>query len=110
MIDQYGASMPGGDFVENNAVVAGEATAINALFRGNDYDYLQAGRQSAFNQYETFAGIVPSTGLPLPLYVQELSGQQFGTLAVEKTPTSIVINGIDKSNVGQCGPSVPRGL
>jgi RHS repeat-associated protein len=106
MKDRHGLRQPGGRFIEQNAVVAGESSAINATFRGDDWDFILAGNQPLFSQYQTFMGITAS-GSAVPLYVRELDGTRYGVLATEATRTSIKVNGIEKAGIKRCGPNVP---
>jgi hypothetical protein len=106
--DQYGVDMPGGTFTEHNAVVSGDATSKNATFSGNDWDYISAGYQSQYNFYQTFIG-TSGTGVgPDPLFVRDMNGADYGVLAVQATPNSIIINGMSKSGVRRCGPGDPK--
>ena len=43
--DQNGRAIPGGSFLEQNAVVSGTGSAKNAVFFGDDWDYISAGNQ-----------------------------------------------------------------
>jgi hypothetical protein len=107
--DYQGRDMPGGVVLEHNAVVAGQATSRNAPFAGNDWDYISAGHQAQYNFYQTFMAANPEVPmLPVAVFVRETNGVDYGVLAVEATPGRIIINGVDKSSLPECGPNVPR--
>jgi RHS repeat-associated protein len=100
--DQYGSAM-GGSFVEYIAVVAGtHGSGPTDAYQANDWDFITPGSQTQYNFYQTFVA-KSSSGLgPLPVFVRD-HGVDYGTLAVQSSFDKIVINGVDKSNIRQCG-------
>jgi hypothetical protein len=108
LFDQYNARMPGGQFIESNAVVSGKPTSVNTTFSGDDWDHISAGNNSQFNFYQTFVGVNDQGLGPFPIYVSNDHGGDYGVLAYQTTRTTIILNGVNKSGARQCGPSDPR--